>query len=160
MPKIKITTEINAKIELVFDLSRSIDLHIISTENTKEKAIAGKTKGLIELGEQVTWQATHLGLRQKFTSKIIEFQPPFLFVDQMQKGILKSFRHEHHFKVISEEKTLVTDILVYEAPLSFLGKLADFLFLKRYLKDFLTARNKIIKTYAENGKGTAFLQQY
>ena len=160
MPKIKIVTEINAEIQLVFDLSRSIDLHLISTEKTKEKAIAGKTKGLIELGEQVTWQATHFGLRQKFTSKIIEFEPPFLFVDQMQKGIFKSFRHEHHFKVISEEKTLVIDILVYEAPIRFLGKLADILFLKRYLKDFLSERNKIIKAYAENGEGSAFLQEY
>ncbi len=133
MPKIEIITEITAEIQLVFDLSRSIDLHLISTEKTKEKAIAGKTKGLIELGEQVTWQATHFGLRQKFTSKIIEFQPPFLFVDQMQKGIFKFFRHEHNFKVISEEKTLVKDILAYEAPLKILGKLADFLFLKKYL---------------------------
>ncbi|SFB68402.1 hypothetical protein SAMN04487907_10134 [Zunongwangia mangrovi] len=160
MPKIEIVTEINAEIQLVFDLSRSIDLYIISTEKTKEKAIAGKTEGLIELGEQVTWQARHFGVAQKFTSKIIEFEPPFLFVDQMQKGIFKSFRHEHHFKVISEEKTLVKDILAYEAPLKILGKLADFLFLKKYLKDFLAERNKIIKAYAENGEGSAFLQEY
>ena len=157
MPKIEIVTEINAEIQLVFDLSRSIDLHLISTEKTKEKAIAGKTKGLIELGEQVTWQARHFGVAQKFTSKIVEFQPPFLFVDQMQKGIFKSFRHEHHFKVISEEKTLAIDILIYEAPLKILGKL---LFLKKYLKDFLAERNKIIKAYAENGEGSALLQQY
>ena len=157
MPKIEIVTEINAEIQLVFDLSRSIDLHLISTEKTKEKAIAGKTEGLIELGEQVTWQARHFGVAQKFTSKIIEFEPPFLFVDQMQKGIFKSFRHEHHFKVISEEKTLAIDILIYEAPLKILGKL---LFLKKYLKDFLAERNKIIKAYAENGEGSALLQQY
>ena len=160
MPKLEIVTEINAEIQLVFDLSRSIDLHLISTEKTKEKAIAGKTEGLIELGEQVTWQARHFGVTQKFTSKIIEFQPPLLFVDQMQKGIFKSFRHEHHFKVISEEKTLVKDILAYEVPLKILGKLADFLFLKKYLKDFLTERNRIIKAYAENGEGSAFLQEY
>ncbi|MCL6216859.1 hypothetical protein [Zunongwangia pacifica] len=61
MPKIEITTEIDAEIQLVFDLSRSIDLHLISTEQTKEKAIAGKTEGLIELGQQVTWQARHFG---------------------------------------------------------------------------------------------------
>ncbi|WP_370629875.1 hypothetical protein [Zunongwangia sp. SCSIO 43204] len=78
----------------------------------------------------------------------------------MQKGIFKFFRHEHHFKIISKEKTLVIDILVYEAPIRFLGKLADFLFLKRYLKDFLSERNKIIKAYAEKGEGSAFVQQY
>lgn len=36
MPKIEIITEITAEIQLVFDLSRSIDLHLISTEKTKE----------------------------------------------------------------------------------------------------------------------------
>ena len=59
MPKIELLTEINAPIEKVFDLSRSIDLHMGSTKQTGEKAIAGKTNGLIELGETVTWLAKH-----------------------------------------------------------------------------------------------------
>ena len=36
MPKIELKTEIKAEKEIVFDLSRSIDLHKISTEQTKE----------------------------------------------------------------------------------------------------------------------------
>ena len=47
MPKIENKNGIKASIEIVFDLSRSIDLHILSTEQTNEKAIAGKTSGLI-----------------------------------------------------------------------------------------------------------------
>ncbi|MEH6514179.1 hypothetical protein [Maribacter arcticus] len=47
MPRIELRTEINAPKEIVFDLSRSIDLHKISTEHTKEEAISGKTSGLI-----------------------------------------------------------------------------------------------------------------
>ncbi|MGZ3777717.1 MAG: hypothetical protein ACXVI9_09040 [Mucilaginibacter sp.] len=43
MPKIELLTEINASIEMVFDLGRSIDLHMESTKQTGEKAIAGKT---------------------------------------------------------------------------------------------------------------------
>jgi hypothetical protein len=54
MPILKLKTSINADIQIVFDLSRSIDLHKISTEHTNEEAVAGKTSGLIELGEQVT----------------------------------------------------------------------------------------------------------
>ncbi|MCG1036514.1 hypothetical protein [Polaribacter sargassicola] len=49
MPRIEIKTEIKADINIVFDLSRSIDLHKISTKHTNEKAIAGKTNGLIEI---------------------------------------------------------------------------------------------------------------
>ena len=49
--KIELLTEINAPIEKCFDLSRSIDLHLESTKQTGEEAIAGRTSGLIELGE-------------------------------------------------------------------------------------------------------------
>ena len=61
MPEIKLQTYINADIQVVFDLARSIDLHTISTAHPHEKAIAGKTSGLISLGEEVTWKARHFG---------------------------------------------------------------------------------------------------
>tara|TARA_Y100000385_G_scaffold50965_1_gene47775 strand:+ start:2192 stop:2338 length:147 start_codon:yes stop_codon:yes gene_type:complete len=48
MPIIKIETIINAPIDRVFDLARSIDLHTLSTKETNEKAVAGKTSGFIE----------------------------------------------------------------------------------------------------------------
>jgi hypothetical protein len=67
--RIDLTTIINAPIEICFDLSRSIDLHQQSTQQTHEKAIAGRTTGLIELNEFVTWQATHFLITQKLTSK-------------------------------------------------------------------------------------------
>lgn len=70
MPCIKIETTIHAPVQRCFDLSRSIDLHQISTIETKERAIAGKTSGLIGLNETVTWQAKHFGITQKLTSKI------------------------------------------------------------------------------------------
>ena len=41
MPTIQLETIINADIKICFDLSRSIDLHQISTAKTNEKAIAG-----------------------------------------------------------------------------------------------------------------------
>lgn len=55
MPIIELLTIINTdKIENVFDLSRSIDLHKISTKKSKEEAISGKTSGLLSLNESVT----------------------------------------------------------------------------------------------------------
>src|SRR5665811_1912859 len=97
MPRIELRTEIKANKEIVFDLSRSIDLHRISTEHTNEEAIAGKTSGLIELNESVTWKAKHFGIYQRLTSKVTEFDRPNYFVDEMVNGAFKNFRHEHHF---------------------------------------------------------------
>lgn len=149
MPRIILQSHIKAPIELVFDLSRSIDLHKISTAHTNEEAVAGKTSGLIELGETVTWRARHFGIYQQLTTKITEFDAPFFFVDEQQQGIFHSFRHEHHFK---EENgiTVMKDIFDYVSPLGFLGKLADTLFLKKYMTRLLISRNQTIKDFAES----------
>jgi hypothetical protein len=88
MPEIQLTTTIQSTIEVCFDLARSIDLHQISTAHTNEKAVAGATKGLINLNELVTWQAVHFGIKQKLTSKITAFNKPFYFRDEQVKAAL------------------------------------------------------------------------
>ncbi|AIY13981.1 SRPBCC family protein [Cellulophaga baltica] len=151
MPRIELRTEIKANKEIVFDLARSIDLHKISTGHTNETAIAGKTSGLIEMDEWVTWNAKHFGMYHKLTSQITEFERPTLFVDEMVQGAFKGFRHEHHFEDLNGG-TLMTDYFDYESPFGILGTLADKLFLKKYMTDLLTTRNHSIKDFAETAK--------
>lgn len=159
MPIIKLTTKIITKdIEVVFNLIRSIDLHIISTNSTKEKAISGKTSGLISLNETVTWKAKHLGFTQKLTSKITDYNYPTFFADEMVKGAFKSFRHEHYLSK-KENNVIIKDVFIYKSPLGFLGKIADFLFLKKYMTNFLLERNKVIKEYAETQKWKSILKE-
>lgn len=149
MPIIELHTEIDAPIETVFDLARNIDLHMLSTSHTNEKAIAGKTSGLIGLGEWVTWRAKHLGFYQSITSKITAFQAPYYFSDEMVSGIFKSFKHEHLFKE-NNGITIMTDVFDYVAPYGILGNLSDVILLKRYMTSFLIKRNSILKDYAES----------
>ncbi|MBA6154895.1 SRPBCC family protein [Gelidibacter maritimus] len=151
MPKIELKTEIKAERKVVFDLSRSIDLHKISTEQTNEKAIAGKTSGLIGMNESVTWRAKHFGIYQNLTSKITEFDRPNYFADEMVKGAFKEFKHEHYFAE-SNGGTLMTDIFDYKSPFGILGKLADKMFLEKYMTELLTERNRIVKEFAESEK--------
>lgn len=151
MPKIELTTEIKASVAVVFDLSRSIDLHKIATKHTNEVAIDGKTTGLIGKDEFVTWRAKHFGIYQKLTSEITEYKRPEYFVDEMVKGAFKSFRHEHHFQQV-QNGTLMTDYFYYVSPLGWLGRFADSLFLKKYMTDLLVKRNDVVKNFAENGR--------
>ena len=151
MPEIKLETLIAAPAETVFDLSRSIDLHKLSTADTNEEAIAGVTSGLISMNESVTWRARHFGVYQTLTSKITVFDRPRFFVDEMVKGAFRSFRHEHHFEQ-QNGTTVMRDIFEYKSPLGWLGNLADLLFLKRYMTRLLTNRNEMIKEFAENGR--------
>lgn len=156
MPTIHLQTFIKAKKEIVFDLSRSVDLHPLSTEKTNEKAIAGKTSGLMKLNDTVTWRAKHLGIYQNLTTKITEFDQPNYFADEMVKGAFKRFNHEHYFEDL-QDGTLMKDIFVYQSPFGFLGKLADFIFLENYMKSFLIERNSMIKKVAETEKWKSLL---
>ncbi len=158
MPRIELQTEIKATKQMVFDLSRSIDLHKISTEKTNERAIAGRTHGLIELNESVTWRAKHFGIYQNLTSKITEFDRPNYFADEMVNGASKRFKHEHHFVELNGG-TLMTYIFEYQSPLGFLGRLADKLFLEKYMAKLLTERNRIIKEFAESDKWKEILNE-
>jgi len=158
MPIIKIELTIAAPAERCFDLSRSIELHQLSTQKTGERAIAGVMSGLIEQGQWVTWRAKHLGVWQTLTAKITGYNRPHFFADEMVRGAFKRFRHEHHFR---EENgvTIMTDIFDYTSPLGVLGKLADWLFLKKYMVGFLHERNRVIKEYAEGEKWRELLPE-
>lgn len=151
MPEIKLQTTIQAPIEEVFDLARNIDLHIISTEKTREKVIEGKDSGFLELNDTVTWKARHLGVWQALTSKMIEYERPYFFADKMLNGAFKSMKHEHHF-VEFEQGTLMVDMLFFESPLGILGKIADQIFLTKYMTDFIKERNAVLKRAAESGE--------
>lgn len=158
MPVIRLKTCINAAIELVFDLSRSVDLHQLSTAQTGEKVVGGRKTGLIEMGESVSWEGRHLGVRQRLTSRITSFDRPDYFVDEMVRGAFKSFRHEHMF-IQKGDFTIMTDIFSYEVPFGVLGRAANYLFLYNYMEDLLLKRNEVIKEYAENGQGAILIYE-
>ena len=158
MPRIELQTKINAERNIVFDLSRSIDLHKISTENTNEEAIAGKTSGLIGLNESVTWRAKHFGIYQNLTSKITEYDRPKYFTDEMVKGAFKKFKHEHHFTEL-DGGTLMTDFFDYKPPFGILGEIADKLFLIKYMTELLVERNRVVKEFAESEKWKELLSK-
>lgn len=149
MPVIKLETLIKANIHIVFDLSRSIDLQSKFVTASSEKAVAGRITGLIGPGETVTYRGKHLGVTQNLTSKITDFDSPHFFADEMQKGAFKRMRHEHHF-LTTEDGTIMKDIFNFQSPLGILGRLANTLFLKTYMTNFLQNRNKVIKEFAES----------
>ena len=151
MPQIHLTTFIAASAEKVFDLSRSINLHKISMQDANEEAVAGITTGLINENETVTWKAKHLFKTRLYTSKITSMQAPTMFVDEMVRGDFKSFRHQHYFKQISNG-TILIDIVEFESPYGFIGRMLNKLMLKDYIERLLIKRNNIVKEYAETNK--------
>lgn len=161
MPKIYLSDLVKAPAQRCFDLSRSIDLHMRSTAQTKEVAIAGRTSGLICKGETVTWEATHFFIRQQLTVVIEEMESPTYFTDRMVKGAFKSFYHQHCFdpdRGPEENYTTMTELFTYEVPYGILGKIFDKFVLKRYMTRFLVARFKMIKHFAESEEWRKILE--
>ncbi len=148
MATLTLTTEMRASPERCFDAARDLDLHIESMADSRERAVAGTTSGLIGLGESVTWEATRLGLRQRFTSKITAFDRPVHFQDSMVKGAFKSFVHDHFFEC-SPNGTVMTDVLVFRSPFGAIGLVVDWVFMSWYLRKLLVARNEAIKAAVE-----------
>ena len=148
MQTVTIDLWIDAPIERCFDAARDLDLHITSMQHTNERAVAGKTTGLIELDEEVTWRGRHFGVTQHFTSRITAFDRPRHFRDEMQRGAFRSFVHDHFF-VAENGSTQMTDVLMFSAPLGFLGSLAEMLFLRRYLERLLRTRAEAIRAAVE-----------
>ena len=156
MPTINIVTIINADIKICFDLSRSIDLHQISTSKTNEKAIAGITSGLVNTGDFVTWEAIHFGIKQQLTSKISKVEPYVHFRDEQLKGAFKYFKHDHYFNE-KDGNIIMIDNFEFSSPYGFIGKIFDKLVLTNYMKSFLLERNQVIKEFAETDKWKTIL---
>lgn len=140
----QIVTEMYAPVEVCFDLSRSIDLHLESMLASNERAVAGVTSGLICGGEEVTWQARHFGVTWRMTSKIVEFDPPRRFVDEMVRGPFTAFRHEHLFEAYGSG-TRMTDVVTFGTPLRLLAEPP----MGVYLRRLMTTRNATIRRKAE-----------
>lgn len=136
-----------APVEVCFDLSRSIDLHLESMLASEERAVAGVTSGPISGGEEVTWQARHFGVTWRMTSRIVEFDPPRRFVDEMVRGPFTAFRHEHLFEAC-DSGTRMTDVVTFGTPLRLLAERL----MGVYLRRLMTTRNATIRRKAERAR--------
>ena len=148
MPTVILETLIDAPLEVCFDLIRDIRIHTQTALEIKERAVASVTDGKIGLGQMVTFEGTHFGIRQRLTVKVVEFERPRLFVDEMTEGSFKTFRHMHEF-FPQDTGTLMRDTLTWKSPLGILGRMVDKLLLERHMRKLVSMRNAKLKEIAE-----------
>jgi ligand-binding SRPBCC domain-containing protein len=156
MAVIELETFVRAPAERCFDLSRSVDLHLHTSRATGEEVVGPITSGLLDLGQQVTWRARHFGIRQHLTSRISAYDRPAHFRDSMVRGAFARFDHDHWFDP-REGGTLMRERFDYHAPLGILGRVAERLFLTRYMRRFLAERMDVIRRVAESDDWRRFL---
>lgn len=73
------------------------------------------------------------------------------FVDEQRFGPYAMWHHQHHFKE-TEQGVEMTDIVHYKLPYWFLGDFANWLFVKKQLKDIFDYRkSKITELFGSPG---------
>jgi ligand-binding SRPBCC domain-containing protein len=156
MSIIRVEVDIKAPATVCFDMARSVDAHIESARATGEKAVAGVTSGLLNLGDEVTWRARHFGVTQDLTSRIVAFDRPRHFRDEMVRGAFSRIVHDHYFEP-GRGGTRMIDVFDFTAPFGPLGTLVDRVILSAYLRRFLENRAQALKQLAESDAGRRFV---
>jgi ligand-binding SRPBCC domain-containing protein len=150
MYTLRVSTTIASPPTRCFDPARSVDVHVQTAGSSGEKAVGGRTSGLLELGDEVTWEARHLGVRQRLTSRITAFQSPSYFQDRMIQGAFRFLEHDHRFEPADDGTTVMVDVVRFAAPFGPVGWLAERLLLAGHLRRFLKERGLALKVLAES----------
>jgi hypothetical protein len=155
------TTLIAAPIDRVFDLSRSVEVHLLANVHDNEQALAigGITTGLAGLGQRVTWRAKHFGFWHDLTSEVTAMEPPTYFQVTMVKGIFRSMVADHRLRSLPSGVAELKDIFAIAAPLPILGPIAEAVFLRRYMMALNRERNAVIKQLAESDDWQRYLPE-
>jgi hypothetical protein len=150
MGRVVLETSIRAPIERCFDLARSVDVHCRTSAFTSERAVApGRTTGLLEAGDLVTFEGRHFGLRLRFTARVVEMQRPVRFVDEAVRSAFRSFRHVHEFSALEANVTRMRDVLEWTPGFGVVGRVVDRVALERHLRSYLETNRRGLKALAE-----------
>src|ERR1700694_51548 len=147
MPRLEFETRIAAPPEVCFDLSLGCDAHMASTFPSRERAIAGVTSGVMRHGDEVTWEARHFGLPWHMTSRIVVYERPYRFADEMRRGPFGRWRHVHLFDPI-DGGTIMRDEIDFASPFGPLGWMVDAAGLRSYMTKLIERRNAHLKQAA------------
>ncbi len=147
MSRIELTTLIAASPERCFDLSLSVDVHLESTAHTDERVVAGPMSGVLALGDEITWEARHLGRRRQLAMRVSAYDRPRMFRDELVRGPLRKLVHDHFFERL-DQGTEMRDVFEFESAL----RVVDALVLAPHFRRLLVRRNETIKSLAESAE--------
>lgn len=85
-----------------------------------------------------------LGIKLNWTTEITHVQEPYFFVDEQRVGPYRIWHHEHHF-VQKNGGIEMTDIVSYQLPFGWLGKLFHPIIVAPKLNEIFSFRFKKVE---------------
>lgn len=158
MPTLHTTTFMAQSAEVVFDLTRHVGLQRDALSAYQQQAVAGTRFGLLASGETITWRSRHFFRDLLFRLRILELVVPERIILEQAMGPFQFFRQERHVKPC-ENGCFLIDLVHYEWKQGRLGRIADRLFLRRYLETILNQHIEAIKKAAEGNRWKTYLMK-
>lgn len=142
---LKATQDIPASIDEVWDF-------ISSPKNLKEITpdymgfqIQGDLPDKMYPGMIIQYKVSPiLGIKLTWVTEITHVSNSEYFVDEQRVGPYKMWHHQHHIEEIPGGVRML-DIIDYQAPLGFLGDIANMLFIKKQLAEIFAYRKDAVE---------------
>lgn len=155
MPVLHFTNFVEAPIEVVFGLSRSVSIYKIAFQKNKVWPVAGITFGLIREGEMITWEMKFLFKKRIFSIKVFEMKINSHFEEKIINNEFIDLRHEHFFKA-TKNGTIIIDRIDYRIKNGLLRNLIN-KFVVSFFEKNISRRIEVINQYALSDKWKALL---
>ncbi len=140
---------INKPIEEVFQFfSKPENLSVITPAKLGFKILSPNPVKM-EVGRLIDYNIYLMGIPIHWRTLITDYEPPNMFVDQQIKGPYAMWHHTHTFHKV-KGGVEIKDRVVYSIPFGFLGRLLNYLWIKRDLNNIFLHRKKVIDKLFEN----------
>ena len=140
---------INKPIEDVFKFfSKPDNLSVITPPKLGFKILT-PTPINMSTGRLIDYKIYLMGIPIHWRTLITDFEPPHMFVDQQIKGPYTMWHHTHTFQKV-DGGVEIKDRVVYSIPFSILGRLLNFLWIRKDLENIFNYRKKVIDELFEN----------
>lgn len=129
----------------VFDFfSRAENLEVLTPLWLNFKILGVKPQP-VQQGTLINYSLRVHGIPLRWTSEIVEWEPPHRFVDLQLRGPYKLWRHEHRFEA-DDGGTLIADTINLALPLGVLGQIAYKIKVKSDVQEIFAFREKKIRS--------------
>lgn len=149
MKKYKLTNRVIVpitKTEAWEFLSNPANLEKITSEDLKFRSLDPLPTEMYE-GMIIRYQIRpFLNIRLNWITKITDIDEGTMFIDEQYSGPFRYWKHEHRL-IETSAGTEIHDIVYYEIPFFFLGRIAHKLFIRKKIQTFFDYRNEKITNY-------------
>lgn len=103
--------------------------------------VTTKLPVIMQKGAEIEYRIRWMGIPVNWQTVIVEYEPPFLFIDEQARGPYALWRHHHTFEP-ALEGTRVRDRVEYALPLGPLGMLVHRLAVCKQLEQIFVYRQE------------------